>query len=115
MQVVNTKLGNTRDGGTFLVAFEFSETRNSAGNGSAVLIPSDIKSLTVTVSFTGGATGYVEATTDRLSSVKNDTAIWVPWRAGTVSTTTQDKCCPPSAIRMVMIGTGTMLMSMRGQ
>lgn len=106
---------NVQNGGTHLFAFEYAETLTSVGNGESVLIPSDISNISVTVSFTGGASGYVQATTDMIGSVILGTAIWVTWEAGEVSVTTQDSAYPPTAIRAVQSGAGTMTMTVRAQ
>ena len=114
MQVVNTR-GNTRDGGTRLNAFEYEQTLSGLSTGEAILIPSDISRLSVTLSFSGGAGGYVEATTDKVEKILTGTADYKQWPKGTVSTITQDSCFPPSGIRAVQTAAGILKMSLRGQ
>jgi len=115
MQVVNTKVGRPRDGGTLLNAFEAEASLVGISISDYVLIPSEVNSISVTVSFTGGATGYVEATTDIIDKVVAETATWLIWNQGEVSVTTQDSAYPPSAIRAIQSGAGTMKMSVRAQ
>jgi hypothetical protein len=91
MQVVNTKMGNVKDGGTRLVCFELESNLAAADTGDIILVPSDINSVSVTVSFTGGASGYVEATTDTLERIKNGTAEYVVWNSGVESDGSEDE------------------------
>ena len=89
MQVVNTRPGKPRDGGTRLEAFEADIDLSGAGTSDFILIPSDVNNVTVTVSFTGGAEGYIEATTDKIEKVIAGTAIWVTWTQGQVNSDIQ--------------------------
>lgn len=115
MQVVNTRPGRPRDGGTRLEAFEADIDLTEAGTSDFILIPSDVTNVTVTVSFTGEAKGYIEATTDTVAKVIADNAEWVIWAKGLVASSTQDSCYPPTALRAVQIGTGIMHVSVRAQ
>lgn len=115
MQVVNTRPGKPRDGGTRLEAFEADIDLSAAGTSDYVLIPSDVNNVTVTVSFTGGAEGYIEATTDKIEKVLVGTAVWITWTQGQVSSDTQDSAYPPTALRAVQVGAGTMHTSVRAQ
>ena len=115
MQVVNTRPGQPRDGGTRLEAFEAEAVLASAGASDFVLIPSDVQSVSATLSFTGGASGFVEATTDKIETIRNGSPVWLMWSKGQVSSTTQDSAYPPSAIRAVQVGSGTTLLSVRAQ
>jgi len=70
----------------------------------------------VTVSFTGGATGKVQTTTDPLGTVKNGTPDPVDWSIGTVASTTQDSLNGAvTAFRAVQESAGTMKMTARAQ
>lgn len=109
-------VANVKDGGDVKTkAFEYQETLTGAGNGESVLVPDDIRNIVATVSFTAGAQGYIQATSDNIDTVKTGSPIWVTWGAGQVSVTTQDVAIPPTALRMVQVGTGTMKMTLRGQ
>ena len=96
-------------------AYEASETLTAAGNGTSFIIPDEVYRVAVTVSFTGGAQGLVQATTSTVASVKAATAVWVNWPSGTVSATTQNVCDPVTAVRSVQSAPGTMKIEIRGQ
>lgn len=108
-------VADVKDGGLKSFAFEYEENLSSPGNGESLLIPDDIASIVVTVSFSGGASGRVEATSDKLQTVKDDLSKWVSWVSGDVSITTQDVAYPPTSLRMVQLSAGTMKMTVRAQ
>jgi hypothetical protein len=98
--------------------FAFQKTVNLAAGGNSpwIILPDEIKSFSVTVSFTGGGTGYVETTTDALETVQSGTGIiGKTWDVGTVGTTTQGAALPCTAVRAVQVNAGTMKMSVRAQ
>lgn len=98
-------------------AFEYEETLVAIGNGKTILMPDDVSSVVVTATFSAGASGYIEATSDVVQKVKNEdpNLQWIIWDSGTVDITTQDYCIPPTALRMVQVGAGEMTMTMRAQ
>lgn len=100
-------------------AWQAKTLLNKSENGDWCLIPDNVNSVQVTVSFTNGASGKVQATTDLVEDIKNENDIIpVDWIWGEVEETLQDTCKPPSALRAVMIqngNSGTMKMTLRGQ
>jgi hypothetical protein len=87
----------------------------AGGNSDSILIPDDVKSFSVTVSFAGGGTGKVQTTTDKVATVKAGTATWVDWDLGVVAATTQDNAQPVTAVRAVQVNPGTMKLTARAQ
>jgi hypothetical protein len=101
------------------VAFQKKITLDIKGVTPWVLIPDQVVSVQVTVEFTGGASGNVEATTELIEEIKNENVMdGVQWDLGEVSTRSQDTASPPTAIRGVMTQqgvNGTMIITMRAQ
>ena len=94
-------------------AWEIEVNLSAAGNSDWYLIPDKVDNISVTVSFTGGATGKVQTCTDKVDVIKNGTPVPVDWPFGLVAITTQKACWPPSGIRAVQVGAGTMKLSIR--
>lgn len=90
-----------------LPTWEASYILTGPGNGRWILLP-EIIGGTATVSFTAGASGTVECTSDSVVDVKNNEAIGEEWVNGEVAVTTQDVFSKCTAIRAVMINPGTM-------
>lgn len=97
------------------VAYEIEENLIAASNSDSILIPGGIQNIAVTISFTGGATGKVQTTTDKINTVKNGSPDWVDWDIGVVGATRQDVSVPVTAIRAVQVTPGTMKMTARVQ
>jgi len=95
-------------------AFEKTITLSSAGNSSWVMIPKGVQRIVVTIIPTT-ATGRVEASSDTVNEVKTGTPTAVSWDLGDVSVTTQDWCYPPTALRCVQTGAGSVVMKIRAQ
>lgn len=95
-------------------AYEATVLLTSATSSGWVLIPSCVQTITVTVEPTG-TTAKVQATTDTVSSVKDNTAVGIDWSLGDVSVAKQDSAIPVTAFRLVQNGAGSSKMTMRAQ
>ena len=96
-------------------AFEYSETLVAPGNGTSILVPAGVATVSVQVDFSNNGTGKVQTTVSSVAIVKAGTAIWGDWDAGTVSTHYEDVCVPVTAVRLVQVGTGSATISVRAQ
>jgi hypothetical protein len=88
---------------------------SAPGSSDWIIIPEKVRGVSVTVSFTGGATGKMQATTDRVNTIETGTPVAVDWPFGIVSVTTQRRVKACSGLRAVQVGTGTMKVTFRGQ
>ena len=115
MSWVNMDAAPINEGSQSHFAYE-KEINLAAGGASAnIIVPDEILGIAVTVSFSGGGTGYIETTTDLISKIKAGTAVWVAWDLGTVGVTKQDTCVPVSGIRATQVHAGTMKATFRAQ
>jgi len=98
-------------------AYEIEQSLSENGNGSWILIPEDVITIAVSISFTDGGRGKVETTTDIVSNVKNDIGVVpVDWALGVVNDTIQDSVIPVTAIRLVQTSlTGSSKLTVRAQ
>ena len=103
----------TIDGGEREFGFEAYETLAAAGSTPYILIPDDVQNITVTAESTG--TIVVYSTTSPVSMVKADTATWLAWGAGSVSTATGATFNPVTAIYATQSGAGASKFSVRAQ
>lgn len=95
--------------------YEYEDTLDSAGNGDWIIIPVDVRTVTVTCQ-AAGTTAKVQTTTDTIAVVKAGTAeTAVDWDDGAVSTATSAACTPPTAVRLVQVGAGTSKLTVRAQ
>jgi hypothetical protein len=115
MSVVKMQTAPINEGAANHFAFEYEGNLAAGGDGDSVLLPDEIQGFSVTVSFTGGGTGYVSTTTDTIDKVKAGTAVWVAWPEGTIAATHQDYARPCTAIKMTQVAAGTMKMTVRAQ
>lgn len=105
----------TKDGGDIKrKRFEAKDELAAASNGVSILIPDDIRGISVTVEPTG-CTVKVQATTNSVAEVKAGTETWIDWDLGAVAIDTNDTCDPVTAIRMVQIGAGSSVLTMVAQ
>ena len=88
---------------------------SAPGNSEWVIIPEKIQKISVTVSFTSGATGKIQTTTAKVNTILNGSPVVIDWPYGVVSTNQSRVCMPVSGMRAVQIGSGTMKMTMRAQ
>lgn len=97
------------------IAYEYDTGDKAvAGNGDTIIVPNNIDHLNVTLEITAGS-GKVQSTNNKLADVISDTdVVWVDWLLGTITSTAEDSCTPPTALRMVN-ATGTTRMLVRGQ
>lgn len=85
---------------------EFSLTLSAPGNSDSILTPRGVQSVLVTLSTSGGE-GKVQYTMSSVAEVKADTANWIDWDAGSVTSDTDDVLYPVTAIRMVNVSGST--------
>jgi hypothetical protein len=78
-----------------------------------IIIPEKIKIIDVTVSFTGGASGKIQTSTDLVDTVKNGSPVPIDWPFGTVSSDQSRSCKPVTAMRAVQEAAGEMKLTMR--
>lgn len=99
-------------------AYELKRELTEAATTEWVLIPDQVNNIVGTITVTGAATAYSEATTSPLADVVNDTAIADKWPFEDVtvdnSPATQSSR-PVTALRGVMTGTGTATFTLRVQ
>lgn len=96
-----------------VAAFEDEINLNAPGESDWIIIPAIINVITVTVSFTGGASGKMQTTTDPNDNFSS--AVSVDWPFGEKSETFSATCKPVSGLRAVQVGTGTMKITIRTQ
>ena len=97
------------------IGWEYERETVLPGNSDPVLIPTTVQTISVTVSFTSGASGKIQTTTDNISIVEAGSAIFVDWPDGEVSVTTQKSAYPVTAIKIVMVLPGIMKTTIRAQ
>ena len=100
-------------------AWEYTDILATAGDGNAVIIPTNIKSIYVSVIPTTDNC-KVQMTTDPLADVIDDPDIcnWFDWTSGEVSSATIENLNPVTAIRQINTdgtGSGTTVMNVRCQ
>lgn len=96
-------------------AWEEKITLTSPGFSDWILIPEQVRGIAVTVDFTGGCSGRMETTTDKVYEVKTGNPNPIPWPFGYVSTERTEVCKPCTAIRAEQVGAGSMIVTMRPQ
>jgi len=96
-------------------SYEHELNNSSPGNSIWVLIPDKINIISVTLSFTGGGSGKMQTSTDKVDTVKNGSPEYKNWPFGEVSASRQERCDPCTAIRLEQINAGTMKVSVRAQ
>jgi hypothetical protein len=108
MALVNLEVRNPNK-----YAWEYQETLSSASEGVAVLVPAGVDNITLSLIVTAGS-GKVQYTVSPIANVKNNTANWVNWDAGTVSATATDAIYPITALKQVNVS-GTTRLEVRAQ
>lgn len=86
-------------------AWEYTESVAS-GTGNSIIIPPGCSAVGVTVKWTSG-TYKVQATTDKIYTIKNDAAnvTWVDWDLGILGADGQDEVSiSATAIRIITTG-----------
>ena len=97
------------------IVYEYEESLAAPGNGKAVLIPDGVEWWTTTMSFTGGAEGKVQLSTDSVDTIKTGTVTWVDSWWGDADDTYIDFYFLVTAFRMVQTVAGTMKLTARAQ
>lgn len=77
---------------------------DAPGNSEWVIIPEKISGISVTVSFTAGATGKMQTTTAKVDTILTGSPVAIDWPFGTVATNQSKVCRPCSGMRAVQIG-----------
>ena len=95
------------------LGWEYADSLNSASNGDTVIIPDNVRFVSVALLITAGS-GYVEATISKLADVLAGTGVWVVWDKGTITSSAQDSCIPVTALRQVNVS-GTTKLQLRAQ
>lgn len=99
-------------------AYELKRVLDAPATTEWVLIPDQVNNIAGTITVTGTATAYVESTTSPLVDVVNDTAIPDKWPFTDVTVANSpatETSRPVTALRGVMIGTGTATFTLRVQ
>jgi hypothetical protein len=95
-------------------AYEYEVNLDGAGSSEAIIVPQDVTNLSISLVYTGGGTGYLGVTNDKVYTVKEGTPTWIA-QAVTAGTNVLINIAPCSAIRATQVGAGTMKMTVRGQ
>lgn len=95
--------------------WEFELTLNSPGMSDWIIIPEKINNISVTLDFSGGSSGYVQTTTNRVDTVLNGSPVAIDWPFGIINVKQSEKCKPATAIRAVQVNSGQLSMSVRSQ
>ncbi len=82
-------------------AYEQEVSLASVGNSDWILMPEDVSSVAVTL-FVSDCEATVEATTDAIADVLDDTAEGLEWDLGRVRGSVQNRACPVTAVRMII-------------
>ena len=95
-------------------AWEYDEELTVPSNGKALIIPTTIKGISVTLKITDGS-GKIQSTVSSLDKVLAETDVeWVDWDSGEIAGTTSDVSAPVTAIRQVNTS-GTTRLLLRAQ
>lgn len=98
-------------------AYEYTISLSTPSTSGWIQVPGGIKSTSMTLTLTGGASAYVQTTTDNVYKIETASATvnGLTWNYGTVSTTKQDTAYSISAFRLIQISTGTATLATRAQ
>lgn len=96
-------------------SWEYEINLNSPGESEWIIIPEKINTIDVTISFTGGATGKMQTSTDKVDIIENGSPVPIDWDFGIISDNRSEGCDPVAGIRAVQIAAGTMRVSIRAQ
>lgn len=110
MEVAQINTGYQRQ-----VAFEKEINLTGVSVSNWIIIPDQIQKIDVTISFSGGATGKIQTSTDKVNVVKTGSPVLIDWPFGTVSENIARACKPVTAMRGVQETSGDMKLTMRTQ
>jgi hypothetical protein len=83
------------------LSWEAEVSLTGVGGSDWIIVPDKVESVLVTVSFTGGAKGWVESTTDSLDTIKTGGVITpIVWKYGEVFVDTGTVLYPVRALRL---------------
>lgn len=111
MQIANIK----KDGEMKVFSYEMELSLSSPGNSQWIIIPVRTPLIACTIELSDGAEGKIQATTDIISKIKDNTAIGIDWDLGEVSENSQDLCEGASAVRLVQTESGISKITVRAQ
>ena len=70
-------------------AYECIDIVREVGPGKSILIPNDVKNVSVTISFSGGAQGKIQTSTDTISDIETGVSdVWIDAPFGIVTVNT---------------------------
>jgi hypothetical protein len=96
-------------------AYGFTLDLEAVGFSKWVILPELSKTISVTISFSGGASGKVQHSTDQIKDIKNGNAIPIDWPWGEGSTNQSHSVRPVTALRLVQTSAGTCKLTLRSQ
>lgn len=84
------------------VAYEYEESLSEVASSDWLIIPINVKNISVALIFTGTATAKVQTTVNKLQDVIDGSAgvVAFDWTSGGVSVNTEDSLVPVTAIRL---------------
>ena len=96
-------------------AWEVEINLDTSGNSDWVIIPEQISTISVTVSFEGGATGKIQTTTDLVYIIRTQIPTPIDWPFGEVNNNRIEVCDAISGLRAVQRKDGKMKITLRAQ
>ena len=90
------------------------EKAGITGTTLPIMIPGDCSIITVALVNVLEGSAKIQASISSYNEVVDGDGIWTDWDYGTVSSTTQAFCMPPTALRVV-VSSGSWTVSMRAQ
>ena len=115
MAYINMTKANVDVGLENKFAYEAEVSLAAVANSAWILIPRDIRNISVTLSVSGGGKGKVQHTTDPIETVKNGSPIAIDWDIGEVAVNTSDVAFPVTAIRLSQTFAGNIKLTVRAQ
>lgn len=97
------------------VSFQKEIELTAIGISDWIIIPDQIQLISVTVSFSGGAAGKMQTTTNLVHIVKTGNPVPIDWDFGVISEARSERCKPVTAMRAEQTSPGVMSVSMRAQ
>ena len=97
------------------VRTEYKLTKTTTGISDPIIVEADIGIICVALNFPNlDTTAYIQTTLSPDADIEAGTAIWNTWASGTVAIYTEASAYAPNGIRVVNVGSGTVVMLIRG-